>query len=81
MILPTKHISENRCILGVGARLLALLDREQTVSSLWENYKRGNVTNQSTPPVPFDWFILALDFLYTVGAVEWKRGLIRKTQP
>jgi hypothetical protein len=81
MILPTKHIPESRCILGVGARLLTLLDREQTISSLWESYKRGSTTSRSSPPVPFDWFILALDFLYAVGAVEWKRGIIRKVQP
>ena len=74
MILPTKHIPEERCLLGVGARLLLLLDREQTVSGLWD------IEPPHAPPVPFDWFVLALDFLYAVGAVEWHRGLIRKTQ-
>lgn len=81
MILPTKHIPENRCILGVGGRLLVLLEREQTVSGLWESFKRADVAPGSTPSVPFDWFVLALDFLYAVGAVEWNRGLIRKAQP
>lgn len=81
MILPTKHIPENRCILGVGGRLLVLLEREQTVSGLWESLKRADAVPNSTPSVPFDWFVLALDFLYAVGAVEWNRGLIRKTQP
>ncbi|WP_420851332.1 ABC-three component system middle component 6 [Parashewanella hymeniacidonis] len=28
--------------------------------------------------VPYDWFILALDFLYIVGAIEEKQGLIIK---
>ena len=33
MILPTKHISEERCLLGVGARLLLLLERERPVNA------------------------------------------------
>ena len=78
MILPTKHIPEERCLLGVGARLLLLLEREQTVSGLWESLKQSGLGPTHTPPVPFDWFVLALDFLYAVGAVEWHRGLIRK---
>lgn len=81
MILPTKHIPESRCILGVGARLLVLLEREQTVSGLWDAYKRAEATNAASPPVPFDWYVLTLDFLYAVGAVEWHLGLIRKARP
>ncbi len=80
MILPTKHIPESRCLLGVGGCLLVLLEREQTVSGLWEAFKRSDTAPGAAPPVPYDWFILALDFLYTVGAVEWNRGLIRKLQ-
>ena len=80
MILPTKHIPEERCLLGVGARLLLLLEREQTVSGLWELLKRSDVQPSHVPPVPFDWFVLALDFLYAIGAVEWHRGLLRRTQ-
>ncbi len=81
MILPTKHIPESRCILGVGARLLLLLEHEHTVSGLWDAYKRTDGAYTASSPVPFDWYILALDFLYAVGAVEWHRGLIRKTRP
>jgi hypothetical protein len=65
----------------VGGRLLVLLEREQTVSGLWESFKRANTVLGSAPLVSFDWFVLALDFLYAVGAVEWERGLIRKAQP
>lgn len=28
--------------------------------------------------IPFDWFILALDLLYLLGAVELERGRIRR---
>jgi len=32
-------------------------------------------------PINYDWFILALDLLFLVGAIEFERGLIRKTAP
>ncbi|MFM6077151.1 MAG: ABC-three component system middle component 6, partial [Dolichospermum sp.] len=35
MILPTKHISTNHSLLGVGAKILEQLYQPKTVSSLW----------------------------------------------
>ncbi len=75
MILPNKHLGLSRSILGQGAALLETLREPQTVSSLWSAVR-------SRPEfVSFKRFILALDFLYLVGAVEWSDGMLRRKQP
>jgi hypothetical protein len=75
MILPTKHITEQRSLIGQGGLVLALLEeREHTVSSLWEDFCN---TAREEYEVTFDWFILAVDLLYAIGAIEMDRGVLR----
>lgn len=75
MILPTKHIPESHSLLGVGGTILALLDeREATISSLWASFQEAR-REQGT--VSFDWFILGLDLLFALGAIELDRGVLR----
>lgn len=72
MILPTKHVSPSRSLLGVGALLLRHLARERTVASLWDEVR-------SAPEVAsFERFTLALDLLFALGAVTLERGLLRR---
>lgn len=73
MILPTKHISTNQSILGVGAELLAALARPRTVSSLWDEVRERPTV------ATFERFTLALDLLYACGAVTLMEGLLRRT--
>lgn len=73
MILPTKRMPSDRCLLGVGARILRQLRRPETVSRLWETLMRDG--NEA---VPYDWFILSLDLLFVVGAVEFIEGRVQK---
>ncbi len=79
MILPTKHIRPERALLAVGGDLLVSLREPKTVSGLWDDvrYKRGDPGEPS--PINYDWFVLALDLLFMIGAVELDRGLLRKT--
>lgn len=75
MILPTKHINERRSLLGQGGLILTLLhEREHTVSSLWGAFldSAGEYFE-----VTFDWFVLALDLLYAIGAIKIDRGVIK----
>lgn len=72
MILPTKHIPTDKSLLGSGATLLRLLAKDRTVTDLWERARRARaVTN-------YQRFLLSLDFLYTVGAIELQGGFIRR---
>ncbi|WP_303865423.1 ABC-three component system middle component 6 [Senegalimassilia anaerobia] len=71
MILPTKGITPDRSILGVGGDILGLMREEPIgVSTLWERYTKHRKRHGYDASVTFDWFILALDFLFMVGAVE-----------
>ncbi len=77
MILPSKHLSERRALLTVGSEILDLLDRPRTVSSVWEAL-RGGKAEAKRRRLSYDWFVLALDLLFLVGAVALHDGLLTK---
>ncbi len=80
MILPTKHLSEHRAIMTVGAEILRHLNEPTTVSRLWEEMKASQGGKPSIR-LSFDWFILSLDWLYLISAVTFKEGRISKIRP
>ena len=75
--MPTKHIKTENALVGVGGDVLAQLDTPKTVSRLFYDLQILRKQNE-LPTLQFDWFLLALDFLYTVGAIRLDAGLIRK---
>jgi hypothetical protein len=75
MILPSKHISQERALLTIGAKLLEHLDRPKTVSAVWEDMRI------SQAPISFDWFVLALDLLYAIDTIEIRDGLLIRRTP
>ena len=78
MILPTKRLDEDRALLSVGAEILGLLDEPKTVSRLWDELQRSRNQRFGVRTITYDRFVLALDLLYALGALEMKRGLLRK---
>lgn len=74
MILPTKHIPPHLSLIGIGANLLSLLERPQTISTLWDRAKA------ITDAPNFENFVLALDLLYILQAVELDGGLLRRAK-
>ena len=70
MILPSKHISQDQTLIGIGAILLKEIDRPQTVTSLWETVREEDAIGT------FERFVLALDMLHIVGAISLENGLI-----
>jgi hypothetical protein len=81
MILPTKHVRPDRALIGVGAEVLAILKRPMTMSRLWDEVRGRRSLHSPTAPIDYQWFILSLDLLYIIGAVDFNRGLVRKVQP
>lgn len=77
MILPTKHLSEDRALLSVGATVLRCLRTEATVTRLWDDV-RAQRGRAGETPIRFDWFILALDLLYALGAIEFDDVRVRR---
>lgn len=74
MILPTKHLKEDRSLLWIGSEILSILSEPKTISGIWEELKQQRQSNN----IPYDWFILALDFIYTLNAVDFNRGRLRR---
>jgi len=73
MILPGKHLRHDRALLGIGGEVLAQLGESRTVSELWE---RVQIARHGTAPITFDWFILAISFLYAIAAIDISGGII-----
>jgi hypothetical protein len=80
MILPTKHVRADRALVGIGAELLSVLRRPMTVSALWDAFRRRRGALPGMAPITYDWFVLALDLLYVVGAVSLDAGVLRRTR-
>lgn len=79
MILPSKHLPQDRALLTVGAHVLTFLAHPKTVSALWEELNKHDVGLAATPRrISYDWFLLALDLLYTLGTIELERGLVAR---
>jgi hypothetical protein len=75
MILPTKHIDLQHSIVGSGAVILQHLHSPQTVTGLWEHVR-------SLSEIGVYWrFVLSLDFLFTIGAIDLENGLIMRKRP
>ncbi|MCY2979135.1 MAG: hypothetical protein NTU79_10775 [Planctomycetota bacterium] len=75
MILPTKHMRTQRTLLGVGAEVIALLDQPKTVSRIWSDLKKKR--GEDDLKLSFDWFVLSLDMLFSIDAVELNRGRLQ----
>jgi len=74
MILPTKHISVEHSVLGAGAAVLENLHSPQTVTALWERVRRDS-------EVTVYWrYVLALDLLYSIGAIDFADGLVVRSE-
>ncbi|HEY6644114.1 ABC-three component system middle component 6 [Povalibacter sp.] len=74
MILPAKHLKHDRALLGIGSRLLALLEDGYTVSELWERAQQSRGEHDN--PISFDWFVLSLTFLFAIGAINLTYGVL-----
>jgi hypothetical protein len=76
MILPSKHLSQSRALVGIGAEILSQLDEPLAVSEIWERVRAVRAGKRDEPSLSFDWFVLALTFLHAIFAVEMSDGVI-----
>jgi len=79
MILPTKHIRGDRALIGVGGELLRLLKQPMTVSRLWDEVRAARAAYAPSSPISYEWFVLALDLLFVMGAVKLDQGVLNRT--
>jgi len=73
MVLPNKYVPIEESIVGLGAYALSDLSSPMTVSDLWMKMSKH-------PQVAtFERFVLAVDFLFTLGAIYFEGDrLIRR---
>ncbi len=82
MILPSKHLPQDRALLTIGGHILTFLVRPKTVSALWEELNRrdqgpGTIRAQR---ITYDWFVLALDLLYSLETIDLENGLVARRE-
>lgn len=76
MILPSKHLSQNRALLTVAAVILRHLSDPVTVSALWEQVSHSYRDQKARLTLRYDAFVLALDLLFLMGALELREGFL-----
>ncbi len=78
MILPTKHINFSQSLLGLGAYILSQIQSPKTIDELWETYKLDYENKIYLARHSFDNLVMTLIFLYSIGSVVEKEGVIEK---
>lgn len=70
MIMPSKYLREDEALIGVSAALLPLVESSDSLTALWESAKKIDAVGT------FERFILALDFLYLLGIVDFHNNKV-----
>ena len=70
MLLPDKHITLAESILGLGAFVLRQLERPKTVDQLFLRVSEAREDDSLPAFHDLDSLLLAIDFLYAVGAIN-----------
>lgn len=79
MLLPDKHIKMSESLLGLGSFLLSILRNPMTVDAMWFEYSKAREAGTYPAHHTFENVILALDVLFSIGAISiQKNGLIEK---
>ena len=79
MILPTKRLSIESSLFGVGADVLRLLNQPKSISRVWEEMKVARQEyNERGERLTFEWFVLALDFLFLMELISLEDGVLTK---
>ena len=80
MILPTKKLRPENSLVYLGSVVLRILDEPKTVSRAWEEFQRRRIKDLGVDScdVPFDWFVLSLDFLNIVDAIDLRNGRLER---
>ena len=74
MIFPTKHILPGHSLFDAGSTLLAALVIPSTVSDLWQRVREDMSVQE------FERFVLALDLLYVLNAVQYRNGVLHRSR-
>lgn len=82
MILPTKKLRPDNSLIYLGSIVLRILDEPKTVSRVWEEFQRRRINDLGADScdVSFDWFVLSLDLLNIIGAIDLRDGRLERKE-
>lgn len=76
MLVPNKYEDISKNLLTIGADIIKTIRGRRNIYTL---YKKVIETRNDEFQIPFDTFLLALDFLYAVGKIDIDgKDVIRK---
>lgn len=78
MILPSKRVKPEDSLLALGNVILSQLETPKTVSELWDeicDFRK----NKQVGNISFDWFVIALDFLYAISAIDFNGNHVARS--
>ncbi len=79
MLMPDKHITFSKSILGFGSYLLTNLSSPKSVDALWRKYQKDFEADLYPARFSFDNFLLTVVFLFSIGAVyESEEGVLSR---
>lgn len=78
MILPTKCLKPDMALLSIGADILDQLHEPLSVFEVWERMRANRQKIAPSRPLSFDWFVLALDLLYAISAIDFSDGHLHR---
>jgi hypothetical protein len=64
----------------VAAQVSIVVTEPMTVSQSWTALKAWRVRNANDAALPFSWFVLALDVLYSLNVLYFENGLIYRVE-
>ena len=74
MIMPTKHVTIRHSLIGQSMLVLQKLNRPKTTSTLWSQVKHSDEIRS------YERFLMAVDLLFILGAIELREGLLRRVK-
>lgn len=79
MILPTKRLSIESSLLGLGADVLRVLSEPKSISRVWDELKDvRQAVNDRGERITFEWFVLALDLLFLAEVITLDNGVLSR---
>jgi hypothetical protein len=70
MLLPDKHIKLAESLLGLGSFALQELDTPKAIDVIWAELQEVTEANEFPAYHSFENLVLAIDFLFSIGAVR-----------
>lgn len=79
MLMPDKHVKFAESLIGLGSFVLESLDEPMSIDALWKSFKQARTEKKYPSPHSFESLVLAVDVLFSIGAIEpTKLGALRK---